>query len=78
MDFSNHLNQQEHTIENYAICCCETAVTVVKGSQNMKLEMPSTKKQNDFYPYCGCETEDVCEPCPHCGMCAATVDYCAC
>lgn len=44
----------------------------------MKLKKQSTAKQNDFYPNCGCKSEERCEPCPHCGMCTLTVDYCAC
>ena len=50
----------------------------MKGNQNMKPEIQAKTKHNDFYPNCGCESELECEPCKHCGMCAATVDYCAC
>ena len=44
----------------------------------MELKLPFNAKRNDFYPNCGCESEKDCEPCPHCGMCAVIVDYCAC
>lgn len=44
----------------------------------MKRKIQRNANPNDFYPNCGCESEQECERCPHCGMCAITVDYCAC
>lgn len=44
----------------------------------MKSKIQTNATRNAFFPNCGCESEVECEPCPHCGMCASTIEYCAC
>jgi len=44
----------------------------------MKYPKQPDAKRNYFYPNCGCKVETDCIPCPHCGMCIAKVEFCAC